>query len=85
MKRRFNDKELELIDYIESAESYVSGDNELEMDFYNGGWYAHEYNGGESRPLYDYSTDPLITEKEIESANVDIYAVFNHCHVAYCG
>ena len=57
MKRRFNDKELELIDYIESAESYVSGDNELEMDFYNGGWYAHEYNGAN---LVHYMTIQLI-------------------------
>lgn len=84
-RRLFNNKELELVEYIESAESYVSENNKLEMDFYNGGWYAHEYNGDESRPLYDYSTEPLITEKEIEKENVDVYAVFNYCHVAYCG
>lgn len=84
-RKLFNNKELELVEYIESAESYVSENNELEMDFYNGGWYAHEYNGDESRPLYDYSTKLLITEEEIEKENVDVYAVFNYCHVAYCG
>lgn len=81
---KFNKRELELIEDIQSAESYIEGDNELEMDWHNGGWYAHEYNGDESSPLYDYSTNPLITEEEIEKDNVDVYAVFDYCHVAYC-
>ena len=46
-KSGFNKMELELIENIQAAESYVSGDNDLEMDFYNDGWYACEYNGDE--------------------------------------
>ena len=81
---KFNKREIQLIEDIQSAESYVSGDNDLEMDFYNGGWYAHEYNGYESRPLDSYSTDPLITENEIEEENVNECAVFDYCNVYYC-
>ena len=36
----FNKRELELIDDIQSAKSYVSEYNDLEMDSYNDGWYA---------------------------------------------
>ena len=85
MNVKFNKREIQLIEDIQSAESCVSGDNNLEMDFYNGGWYAHEYNGDESRPLDSYSTDPLITENEIEEENVNEYAVFDYCDVYYCG
>ena len=46
-KSGFNKRELELIENIQAAESYVSGDNDLEMDSYNDGWYACEYNGDE--------------------------------------
>ena len=84
MNVKFNKREIQLIEDIQSAESYVSVDNDLEMDFYNGGWYAHEYNGYESRPLDSYSTDPLITENEIEEENVNEYAVFDYCNVYYC-
>lgn len=85
MNVKFNKREIQLIEDIQSAESYVSGDNDLEMDFYNGGWYAHEYNGDESRPLDSYSTNPLITENEIEEEDVNEYAVFDYCNVYYCG
>ena len=85
MNVKFNKREIQLIEDILSAESYVSGNNDLEMDFYNGGWYAHEYNGDESRPLDSYSTNPLITENEIEEEDVNEYAVFDYCNVYYCG
>ena len=84
MNVKFNKREIQLIEDIQSAESYVSGDNDLEMDFHNGGWYAHEYNGDESRPLDSYSIEPLITEDEIEEENVNEYAVFDYCNVYYC-
>ncbi len=84
MNVKFNKREIQLIEDIQSAESYVFGDNDLEMDYYNGGWYVHEYNGDESRPLDSYSSDPLITEKEIEEENVNEYAVFDYCNVYYC-
>lgn len=44
----------------------------------------HEYNGSESEPI-DYIDYPLITEDEIEDNDVDVYAVFDYCYVAYCG
>ena len=81
----FNKRELELIDDIQSAESYVSRDNDLEMDFYDGGWYACEYNGDESKIMDNYSNEPLITEEEIEKYNVNIYKVLDYCNVYYCG
>ena len=84
-KNNFNKRELELIDDIKSAESYISGNNDLEMDYYNDGWYAHEYNGDQSIPLYDYSTKPLITDGEIDKYNVNIYKVLDYCNVYYCG
>lgn len=84
-ENNFNETELELIENIQSAESYVSGDNDLEIDFYNDGWYAYEYNGDQSVPLYDYSTEPLVTDEEIEKCNVNIYKVLDYCNVYYCG
>ena len=84
-KDDFNKRELELIEDIQAAESYVSGDNDLEMDSYNDGWYACEYNGDESRPLDEFSTEPLITEEEIKEENVDIYKVLDYCNIYYCG
>ena len=39
-KSEFNKRELELIDDIQAAKSYVSEDNDLEMDSYNDDWYA---------------------------------------------
>lgn len=84
-KSGFNKRELELIENIQAAESYVSGDNDLEMDFYNDGWYACEYNGDESRIMDSYSNEPLITNEEIEKYNVNIYKVLDYCNVYYCG
>lgn len=84
-KSGFNKKELELIENIQAAESYVSGDNDLEIDSYNDGWYACEYNGDESRIMDSYSSEPLITEEEIEKHNVNIYKVLDYCNVYYCG
>ena len=54
-KIEFNKRELELIEDIQTAESYVSGDNDLEMDSYNNGWYACEYNGDESKSASAYT------------------------------
>lgn len=85
MKTRFNKRERKLIEDIKSAEQYVSENCELEMDFWNDGWYAYEYNGDESKSMDDFSTEPLITESEIQEENVDVYAVFDYCHVACCG
>ena len=85
MEKKFNKRERKLIEDIESAEQCVSENCELEMDFWNDGWYAYEYNGDESKIMDDLSTEPLITEEEIQRENVDIYAVFNYCRVAYCG
>lgn len=81
---KFNKRELKLIDDIRSCEAYISGNNELEMNLRNYAWYANEYNGSESVPI-DYIDYPLITEDEIEDNDVDVYAVFDYCHVAYCG
>ncbi len=84
-KSGFNKRELELIENIQAAESYVSGDNDLEIDSYNDGWYACEYNGDESRIMDSYSNEPLITNEEIEKYNVNIYKVLDYCNVYYCG
>lgn len=84
-KNNFSRRELELIEDIQSAESYVSGDNDLEVNYHDGAWWAYEYNGDESRIINNYSNEPLIVDKEIEKYNVDIYGVFNHCNVYYCG
>lgn len=84
-KSEFNKRELELIEDIQAAESYVTGDNDLEIDSYNDGWYACEYNGDESRVMDDYSNNPLITDEEIEKYNVNIYKVLDYCNVYYCG
>ena len=84
-KSEFNKRELELIDDIQTAESYVSGDNDLEIDSYNDGWYACEYNGDESRIMDSYSNEPLITNEEIEKYKVNIYKVLDYCNVYYCG
>ena len=81
----FNRRELDLIKDIRNAKQYVFGNNELEMDLWDDGWYACEYNGDESRILQNYSNEPLITESEIEKEIVDVYKVFNYCGVAYCG
>lgn len=80
--KEFNGRENELISAIFAAKSYIEDDKkELEMHYYNGDWYALEFNGDESRLLYDYSPDPLITEEEIKKENVDVYAVFEFCQV----
>lgn len=83
MKKNFNERELKLIEDIRDAESWISGDNELEMDCWDGDWYAYEYDGDCSRPIDGYIGDPLITLNEAE--NVDVYAVFDYCKIAYCG
>lgn len=84
-KSEFNKRELELIEDIQAAKSYVSEDNDLEMDSYNDDWYACEYNGDESRIIDDYSNEPLITNEEIEKYKVNIYKVLDYCNVYYCG
>lgn len=84
-KSEFNKRELELIEDIQAAKSYVSEDNDLEMDSYNDDWYACEYNGDESRIMDDYSNEPLITNEEIEKYKVNIYKVLDYCNVYYCG
>lgn len=84
-KSEFNKRELELIDDIQAAKSYVSEDNDLEMDSYNDDWYACEYNGDESRIMDGYSNEPLITNEEIEKYKVNIYKVLDYCNVYYCG
>lgn len=83
--KKFNKRELELIEQIRSAESYVEDDNEFEIDRFNDGWYACEDDGNEIRLIEDYSIDPLITYEEIEDNDVNVYAVFDYCHIAYCG
>ena len=55
------------------------------MDSYNDGWYACEYNGDESRIMDSYSSEPLITNKEIEKYKINIYKVLDYCNVYYCG
>lgn len=82
--KEFNNRELKLINDIEDAERYISGDNDLEMNLHDGGWYAHEYNGNESILLKNFDK-PLITEDEIDEEDIDVYQVFNHCNVFYCG
>lgn len=82
--KEFNNRELKLINDIEDAERYISGDNDLEMNLHDGGWYAHEYNGNESIPLKNFDK-PLITEDEINEEDVDVHKVFNYCDVFYCG
>lgn len=85
MKKNFNKRELKLIKDIRDAESWIDRNNELEMDCWDGDWYAYEYDGDSSRPIDGYIDNPLIKENEIEAENVDVYAVFDHCKVAYCG
>lgn len=80
--RKFNEREQKLIEQIENADVLVASSNELEIDLINGAWFPCEYNGNQSIPMIE---KPLITEEEIEECNVDIYEVFNYCHVAWCG
>ena len=35
--------------------------------------------------IKSYSSEPLITEEEIDKHNVNIYKVFDYCNVYYCG
>ena len=55
-KSGFNKRELELIENIQAAESYVSGDNDLEMDFYNNSFRMFFTDNGELTFPVDYNS-----------------------------
>lgn len=82
-----------LLSDMEDVQVYLSGDEELEMDYTTveidgiarTGWFACRYNHSCSTVLLEYSDQPIITDEEIEEYNIDIRQIFNDHSIAYCG
>lgn len=80
----FNPFELELIGRIEEAKRYVIG--ELELDHFDGGWYAMDYREefGQAFDIKRYG-DHFITDEEIVKKQIDIEKCCNWCAAYYVG
>ena len=84
----------QLIKAIEDAEVYISGSDELEIDYFDFidksgkrkvGWCACSYDGHNSTILMEFSDQPLITEEETVEFGIDVRAICDELGVAYCG
>lgn len=65
------EREKKLIEDIESTIAfYIYGDEELEMDLIDGGWYPCCYKNGQSNVLAAYKNASLISEDAAEEQNV---------------
>lgn len=78
---KLNENEQKFIEKLKKAESYVPGNEDLEIDYMCAdpdtdykidGWYAMRYNGREAILLEEYSTKPIITEEEADELGIDV-------------
>lgn len=90
----FNTKELEFLEDLRIADSYIPDGYELEINrwwsCYNGtvpGWYAYKYSKemGASYPLEEYSQEPIITENEALENGVDVEKCLDYYGCYYVG
>lgn len=82
--KTFTDNEKILIDIINKARCFVTG--ELELDYEDGAWYAKDYReeSGGVFPINEKEyQNPIIYSEEIEEFNIDIVKVCDECHVYY--
>lgn len=84
----------QLIKAIEDADTYISSSDELEIDYLDFidknskrkvGWFACRYDGHNSEILMEFSDQPLITEEEVLEFGIDVRAICDELHIAYCG
>ena len=81
-----NEHEEKLIEVIEEAKKYCNG--ELELDNFDGEWYALDYRADLEQAL---SIDkaiyniPVITDEVAQEYNIDIIKCCDYCDVSYVG
>ena len=79
-----NEYEEKLIKIIEEAKEYCNG--ELELDNFDGEWYALDYRadleGALSIDNEKYNT-PVITDEDAKEYNVDVIKCLDYCDVLY--
>ena len=93
-----NIREIQFVDDMRDAMSYIPGDYELEMNHFNTfdddgkpipqlcGWYAWMYTGRETVPInQDYQEAPLITDEEVEKYKVNPFGCFEYIDCYVCG
>lgn len=80
----FNPFELEFIERIEEARRYVIG--ELELDHFDGGWYAMDYREefGQAFDIKRYS-DHFITDDDVKNQRIDVVKCCEYCGIYYVG
>ena len=78
-----NKNEKWFMDTLEDAKRYCKG--ELELDCFNGEWYALDYRAELESALWidGIYKLPLITVEEAERKGIDVIKCCDECDVAY--
>ena len=81
-----NEYEEKLIEIIEEAKEYCKG--ELELDNFDGEWYALDYRADLEGALSidnEKYNDPVITDEDAEEYKVNIIKCCDYCDISYVG
>ncbi len=64
--------EKDFIEKLQTAEAYIPGDYDMEIDHIDGSWYVYKYSEryGEATPT-DF-VEPIITDQEAMSRGIDV-------------
>ena len=69
--------EKDFIEKLQTAEAYVPGDYDMEIDHIDGNWYVCKYSEryGEATPT-DF-VEPIITDQEAKDRGIDVVRCLN--------